>query len=90
MTPRDLVMPQDATPTHDHGRIIHEVLWSEALPWWLLLRAAGAAFAPTVILLALCGGLATWAGWSIADSLRLAGADPAADAILDASFEPGR
>jgi hypothetical protein len=82
-------MPQDTTPTHDHGRIIHEVLWSEALPWWLLFRAAGTAFAPTVILLALCGGLATWAGWSIADSLRLAGADPAADAILDASLGGG-
>ena len=54
-------MHQDNTPTHDHGRIIHEVLWSEALPWWLLFRAAGAAFAPTVILLALLGGLATWA-----------------------------
>ena len=82
-------MHQDTTPTHDHGRIIHEVLWSEALPWWLLFRAAGAAFAPTVILLALLGGLATWAGWSIADSLRLAGADPAADAILDASLGGG-
>lgn len=82
-------MHQDNTPTHDHGRIIHEVLWSEALPWWLLFRAAGAAFAPTVILLALLGGLATWAGWSIADSMRLAGADPAADAILDAALGGG-
>ncbi|MEI6238929.1 MAG: hypothetical protein WCR51_00935 [Planctomycetia bacterium] len=82
-------MSQDDTPPHDRGRIIHEILWSEALPWWLLFRAAGAAFAPTVILLALLGGLATWAGWSIADSLRLAGADPAADAILDASLGGG-
>ena len=82
-------MSHDDTPLHDHGRTIHEILWSEALPWWLLFRAAGAAFAPTVILLALLGGLATWAGWSIADSLRLAGADPAADAILDASLGAG-
>lgn len=79
-------MSHDDTPLHDHGRTIHEIFWSEALPWWLLFRAAGAAFAPTVILLALLGGLATWAGWSIADSLRLAGTDPAADAILDASL----
>ncbi|MFM8497912.1 MAG: hypothetical protein ACKOEM_20675, partial [Planctomycetia bacterium] len=69
--------------------IIHEVLWSEALPWWLLFRAAGAAFAPTVILLALLGGLATWAGWSIADSLRLSGSAPAADAIRDATLSSG-
>ncbi len=77
------------TPPDGHSRTIHEILWSEALPWWLLFRAAGSAFAPTVILLALLGGLATWAGWSIADSLRLAGSDPAADAILDASLGGG-
>ena len=82
-------MAQDGNATHDRGRIIHEVLWSEALPWWLLFRAAGAAFAPTVIVLALLGGLATWAGWSIADSLNLAGADPAADAIRDAAITSG-
>ena len=82
-------MAQENAAPHDRGRIIHEVLWSEALPWWLLFRAAGAAFAPTVILLALLGGLATWAGWSIADSLSLAGADPAADAIRDASLTGG-
>jgi len=76
-------------PAPDHGRIVHEILWSEALPWWVLFRAAGAAFAPTVILLALLGALATWAGWSIADSLRLAGSDPAADAIIDASLSGG-
>lgn len=73
-------------PPYDPGRIVHEVRWSEALPWWILFRAAGAAFAPTVILLALLGSLATWAGWSICDSLRLSGADPAADAILDATL----
>ena len=77
-------MAQDNATPHDGRRIIHEVIWSEALPWWLLFRAAGVAFAPTVILLALLGGLATWAGWSIADSLGLAGTDPAADAIRDA------
>ncbi|MFM8380163.1 MAG: hypothetical protein ACKOB1_12655 [Planctomycetia bacterium] len=82
-------MPEDTATPHDRGRIIHEVLWSEALPWWLLFRAAGAAFAPTVILLALLGGLATWAGWSIADSLNLAGTDPAADAIRDAALASG-
>ncbi len=74
------------SPAPDHGRIVHAIQWSEALPWWILLRAAGAAFAPTVIFLALLGALATWAGWSIADSLRLAGSDPATDAILDAGL----
>ena len=42
-----------------------------------------------MILLALLGSLATWAGWSIADSLKLAGADAAADAILDAELAGG-
>lgn len=51
--------------------IIHEIQWSDALPWWLLFRAAGAAFAPTVILLAALGALATWAGWSVADRIGL-------------------
>jgi hypothetical protein len=77
------------TPSPDHGRIVHEIQWSEALPWWILFRAAGTAFAPTVILLALLGSLATWAGWSIADSLKLAGGDAAADAILDAELAGG-
>jgi hypothetical protein len=66
------------------GRIVHEIRWSEALPWWILFRAAGAAFSPTVILLAALGALATWAGWSLADRLRLAGTDPATDAIIEA------
>jgi hypothetical protein len=70
------------------GRIVHEIQWSEALPWWLLFRAAGTAFAPTVILLAALGALATWAGWSLADRMRLAGNDPAADAIIE-SQRPG-
>ena len=39
------------SPSPDHGRIVHEIQWSEALPWWILFRAAGTAFAPTVILL---------------------------------------
>jgi hypothetical protein len=77
------------SPSPDHGRIVHEIQWSEALPWWILFRAAGTAFAPTVILLALLGSLATWAGWSIADSLKLAGGDAAADAILDAELAGG-
>ena len=77
------------SPSPDHGRIVHEIQWSEALPWWILFRAAGTAFAPTVILLALLGALATWAGWSIADSLKLAGGDAAADAILDAELAGG-
>jgi hypothetical protein len=55
------------------SRVVHEIQWSEALPWWLLFRGAGAAFSPSVILLAALGALATWAGWSVADSLGLAG-----------------
>ena len=82
-------MSQAESPSHNHGRIVHEIQWSEALPWWILFRAAGTAFAPTVIVLALLGSLATWAGWSIADSLKLAGADAAADAILDAELAGG-
>jgi hypothetical protein len=82
-------MSTSDSPSPDHGRIVHEIQWSEALPWWILFRAAGSAFAPTVILLALLGSLATWAGWSIADSLKLAGGDPAVDAILDAELAGG-
>ncbi|MEI6366122.1 MAG: hypothetical protein WCP23_03405 [Planctomycetota bacterium] len=68
------------------GRIIHEIQWSEALPWWILFRAAGSAFAPTVILLAALGSLATWAGWSLADRMQLAGADAAANAIIESDL----
>lgn len=64
--------------------VVHDVRWSEALPWWLLFRAAGAAFAPTVILLATLGCLATWAGWSLADRLQLAGVDRTADLVAAA------
>jgi hypothetical protein len=67
--------------------VVHEVRWGDALPWWLLFRAAGAAFAPTVILLAAAGALATWAGWSMADRLGLAGVDPAADVIAAAKAD---
>jgi len=56
------------------GAVVHEIRWADALPWWLLFRAAGAAFAPTVIVLAMLGALGTWAGWSVADQLGLAGA----------------
>jgi len=65
-------------------RIVHEILWSEALPWWLLFRAAGAAFSPTVILLAALGAVATWAGWSLADRMQLAGGDRTAAVIAPA------
>jgi hypothetical protein len=64
--------------------VVHDVRWSEALPWWLLFRAAGAAFAPTVILLATLGCLATWAGWSLADRLQVAGVDRTADLVAAA------
>ncbi|MCE9629644.1 MAG: hypothetical protein K8S94_02845 [Planctomycetia bacterium] len=57
------------------GTIVHEIRWSDAFPWWLLFRAAGVAFSPTVILLAALGAVATWAGWSACDSLGLAAAD---------------
>jgi len=71
------------------GRIVHEIHWSEALPWWILFRAAGAAFSPTVILLASLGALATWAGWSVADRMDLAAVDPAADAIMASELANG-
>jgi len=60
------------------GSIVHEIRWSDALPWWILFRAAGAAFSPTVILLAALGAAAVWAGWSAADRAGL----PAAAAGL--------
>ncbi|MFM7077212.1 MAG: hypothetical protein ACKO3G_14290, partial [Planctomycetaceae bacterium] len=64
--------PVPPAPTAVSGDgVIHEIRWSDALPWWLLFRAAGAAFAPTVIVLAALGALATWAGWSIADRLGI-------------------
>jgi hypothetical protein len=53
------------------GGIVHEVCWSDALPWWILFRAAGAAFSPTVIFLALFGSVAMQAGWSACDRAGL-------------------
>jgi hypothetical protein len=73
-----------STPHEPGGTVVHEIRWSDALPWWLLFRAAGAAFSPTVILLAAAGAMATWAGWSMADRLGLAGVDRAADVIAAA------
>ena len=61
-------------PSNPSGTVVHEIRWSDALPWWLLFRAAGAAFSPTVVLLAALGAVATWAGWSACDQLGLAGA----------------
>jgi len=71
--------------THNEpgGSVVHEIRWSDALPWWLLFRAAGAAFSPTVILLAAAGAVATWAGWSMADRLGLAGVERAAPESQD-------
>jgi hypothetical protein len=62
------------------GSIVHEIRWSDALPWWIVVRAAGAAFSPTVILLAALGAAAAWAGWSAADRVGLE--VPAADAAV--------
>jgi hypothetical protein len=73
-----------ANETDPSGTVVHEVRWADALPWWILIRAAGAAFSPTVILLAALGALATWGGWSAADQIGLVGHDPAADAIAAA------
>ena len=89
-------LPADrAVPSIQGDGIIHEIQWSDALPWWLLFRAAGAAFSPTVILLAALGALATWAGWSMADRLgipdghALAGAvDPAVPADQAPALAP--
>ena len=78
--------PANAPAADQTGRIVHEIQWSEALPWWLLFRAAGAAFSPTVILLAALGAIATWAGWSLADRLHLPGVDQAADVIASAGL----
>jgi hypothetical protein len=71
------------------GTIVHEIRWSDALPWWILFRAAGSAFAPTVIILAAFGALATWAGWSVADQFGLRAIDPTADVIAAAKLGDG-
>jgi hypothetical protein len=91
--------------THDPSAgVVHEVRWAEALPWWLLFRAAAAAFSPTVIVLAALGAVATAAGWRLldqaglsagrpvtvqGDELRLPAADAApAAAVVPASLTP--
>ena len=71
------------------GTIVHEVRWSDALPWWLLFRAAGAAFSPTVVLLAALGAIALWAGKTTADKLGILGGDPTADIIAAAKAGDG-
>jgi hypothetical protein len=63
-----------STSPSPSGTIVHEIRWSDALPWWLLFRAAAAAFSPTVVLLAALGAVATWAGWSACNQLGLEGA----------------
>lgn len=64
-------MSHPNTPPVTPGTIVHEVCWSDALPWWILFRAAGAAFTPTVIFLALLGVVAMEAGWSACDRAGL-------------------
>jgi len=64
-----------STSPNPAGTVVHEVRWSDALPWWLLFRAAAVAFSPTVILLAALGAVATWAGWSACTQAGLAGAE---------------
>lgn len=60
-----------STAQNPSGGIVHEVCWSDAIPWWILFRAAGAAFSPTVIILALFGSVAMHAGWSACDRAGL-------------------
>jgi hypothetical protein len=69
------------------GSIVHEIRWSDALPWWIVFRAVGAAFSPTVILLAALGAAAVWAGWSAADRFGLA--VPSADQLAAAAAVQG-
>jgi len=83
--------PPPAAPSVSGDGVIHEIRWSDALPWWLLFRAAGTAFAPSVILLAAMGALATWAGWSIADRLGIPDGSQVGtflDAVADGAPDP--
>jgi hypothetical protein len=73
-------------PAAPPGRIVHEVVWSDAFSWWIILKAAGQAFAPTVLILATLGSLASWAGLSLADSLGIPSADHLAVAAVN--YEP--
>ncbi|MEO2041833.1 MAG: hypothetical protein ABGW79_08240 [Pirellulales bacterium] len=61
----------DNTQPPSRAQIIHEIIWSEAFPWWILLKAAGMAFAPTVLIMATLATAGTWAGFSLLDSLGL-------------------
>jgi hypothetical protein len=63
-------MPDAPSPS-PAGRVVHEVVWSDAFSWWILFKAAGMAFAPTVLALATFGSMATWAGFSLADAVGL-------------------
>ena len=76
-----------AAPAGVSAAVVHEVRWADALPWWLLFRAAAVAFSPTVILLATLGALGTWAGWSVVDQIGLPGG--IAGGISAADAEPG-
>ena len=63
-------MSDNAQPP-SRAQIIHEIIWSEAFPWWILLKAAGMAFAPIVLILATLASAGSWAGFSLLDSLGL-------------------
>ena len=63
-------MPETPPPS-PAGRVVHEVVWSDAFSWWIIFKAAGMAFAPTVLTLATVGSIAVWAGFSLADSVGL-------------------
>jgi hypothetical protein len=76
-------------PKNPSGTIVHEIRWSDALPWWLLFRAAGAAFAPTVILLATLGSISIWGGWTAADKLGIPGRDATSDLVAAAAAGDG-
>jgi len=78
-----------STSPSPSGTVVHEVQWSDALPWWILFRAAGAAFSPSVILLAALGAVAIWAGWSAANQLGLAGADAVGETLAAAARDGG-
>lgn len=59
------------------SQTVTDVRWSDAFSWWIIFRAAGRSFSPTIILLASLGTLGTWAGLSLADRIGLAGHNPA-------------
>ena len=73
-----------ANATTPAGAIVHEIRWSDALPWWILFRAAGVAFTPTVIFLAVLGAVAVRAGWSAFDRFGLVVPDAVMAAVASA------